>query len=544
MIILGGFPSGIVFGPHGITPNQIATGGNADSPLLNDVDPGDETTEILWRIEAPYLQVGTTLTSDAGSYRLLGAPDGTHTQPYRLYSLPVTGSPTVTNATIVTVVGSAVVAPTINVQPQAVTATEGQPATFMVATLGTAPITYQWRRNGADILGATAASYTLGAVALVDSGGVFSVVATNSGGSVTSSGAVLTVQAQAFAPTITLQPVPQSALDGAPATFTVVATGTAPIAYQWRRNGVSIGGANAASYQLTAALVDNGAVFSVLVSNAHGSMLSASVALSVTANASRPTITVQPLNAVVDDGSSATFSVVATGATPITYQWARNGLPVAGATSASLTVAGVDLQDNRATFQVTATNAFGSTVSRRAELLVPVISVADARSAARIDDDRFDNQIPRWIDAAARMAEQFCNRYFTPRAPIFERTTWPAVGETFPLREVRECAVSYWNGAAWVALPAEEVLVFSDGSRTGIAPVSSTWPALGEIAAGPRVRLSFAAGPTSSASLPVEVQHFVLAHVSLFADENRAAAPQATQNFPWLYAGLEPLKVY
>ena len=60
MIILGGLPAGITFGPHGITPAQIAVGGPASSPLLNDVDPGDDATELLWRLEPTYLTAGVT----------------------------------------------------------------------------------------------------------------------------------------------------------------------------------------------------------------------------------------------------------------------------------------------------------------------------------------------------------------------------------------------------------------------------------------------------------------------------------------------------
>ena len=67
-------------------------------------------------------------------------------------------------------------------------------------------------------------------------------------------------------PAITQQPASLTVAAGQPATFTVAASGTSPLSYQWRRNGVAIAGANATSYQVASvANVDDGAVFSVVV---------------------------------------------------------------------------------------------------------------------------------------------------------------------------------------------------------------------------------------------------------------------------------------
>jgi hypothetical protein len=87
----------------------------------------------------------------------------------------------------------AATAPTISTQPAAASVTVGQAPTFTVAASGTAPFTYQWRRNGVDIAGATNASYTAPAVAMGDNGASYTAVVTNSAGSVTSAAAVLTV---------------------------------------------------------------------------------------------------------------------------------------------------------------------------------------------------------------------------------------------------------------------------------------------------------------------------------------------------------------
>src|SRR5437879_13897649 len=94
----------------------------------------------------------------------------------------------------VDVASSAVaVAPTITTQPGNQTVTAGQTATFTVVATGTAPLSYQWRKSGVNIAGATGASYTTPATTTSDSGATFSVVVSNTAGTVTSAAAVLTV---------------------------------------------------------------------------------------------------------------------------------------------------------------------------------------------------------------------------------------------------------------------------------------------------------------------------------------------------------------
>jgi phage tail tape-measure protein len=85
------------------------------------------------------------------------------------------------------------VAASIAVQPYGVTVPAGQTATFSVTGAGSPPLTFQWQRNGVNINGATAATYTTPAIAAVDSGAVFTVQVNNSLGTVTSNAAVLTV---------------------------------------------------------------------------------------------------------------------------------------------------------------------------------------------------------------------------------------------------------------------------------------------------------------------------------------------------------------
>src|SRR5882762_1689838 len=85
--------------------------------------------------------------------------------------------------------GGGPVAPYINTQPANQTVNVGQAARFTVVAAGTPPLTYQWQENGADITGATSASYTTPATAAGDSGEMFRVVVSNSAGKVTSNSA-------------------------------------------------------------------------------------------------------------------------------------------------------------------------------------------------------------------------------------------------------------------------------------------------------------------------------------------------------------------
>src|SRR5882762_10210106 len=84
-------------------------------------------------------------------------------------------------------------APSLTTQPASQTVTAGQTATFSVAATGTAPLSYQWQKNGAAIIGATSSTYTTPATTTSDNGAQFTVVVSNSAGSVTSNAASLTV---------------------------------------------------------------------------------------------------------------------------------------------------------------------------------------------------------------------------------------------------------------------------------------------------------------------------------------------------------------
>ncbi len=269
------------------------------------------------------------------------------------------------------------VPPSITTQPSSVTITAGQTATFSVTATGTAPLTYQWKKNGTSISGATSASYTTPAETTADNGAQFTVVVSNSVGNVTSNAATLTVNPAPVAPSITTQPSNVTITSGQTATFSVTATGTAPLSYQWSQNGTAISGATSSSYTTPAETTSaSGAQFTVVVSNSVGSVTSNAATLTVNPAPVAPSITTQPSSVTITAGQTATFSVTATGTAPLTYQWQKNGAAISGATAASYTTPAETTADNGAQFTVVVSNSVGNVTSNAATLTVNPAPVA------------------------------------------------------------------------------------------------------------------------------------------------------------------------
>ena len=266
--------------------------------------------------------------------------------------------------------GPTATAPTIATQPANLAISDGQAATFAVTASGSAPLSYQWQANGAPIAGATSESYVHTAAILAHDGTRYTVTVSNSAGSVNSNPATLTVNPIPAA--IAAAPQPVSVTVGQPALFSVTASGSAPLALQWTRDGADIAGATAASLTLAAVtLADGGARFAVRVSNAGGSVTSPEALLNVAPIA--PGIVTQPADLTVSVGQAALFSVTASGSDPLTYQWLRDGVPIPGATLASFTLSGAALTDSGAQFTVHVGNAAGTASSSAAVLTVAAI---------------------------------------------------------------------------------------------------------------------------------------------------------------------------
>jgi len=174
---------------------------------------------------------------------------------------------------------------------------------------------------------------------------------------------------QTTAPAISSQPSDATVVAGTAATFSVTAAGSAPIHYQWNRQGTPIEGATSAQYQTPlTALTDSGASFTVTVSNDAGQVISHSALLTVTASQSLH-IDLQPADQAVTTGSTATFTVKATAQGAISYQWLKNGTAISGATSARYTTP-VNASGAGASFSVSLTSGDETATSRAASLTI------------------------------------------------------------------------------------------------------------------------------------------------------------------------------
>ena len=177
------------------------------------------------------------------------------------------------------------VAPAIQTQPVGASVFVGSTVSLSVSATGQPAPTYQWRKNGVDLAGATATTLTLPNVQVGDSGS-YVAVATNSAGTAQSNAASLTVSVPP--PTIVTQPSNRTTYAGEAVGLSVVASGAPAPGYQWYRNGVPVVDATGANLIISNPQIADAGSYSVVVANAYGSVTSANVTLTV--NPARPPI--------------------------------------------------------------------------------------------------------------------------------------------------------------------------------------------------------------------------------------------------------------
>ena len=176
--------------------------------------------------------------------------------------------------------------PTISVQPLSQIRNVGEAVALTVQASGSGVLFYSWQKNGVPVLNIDGVSGASGptlsfASIQTSQAGDYSVVVSNIVGSVVSVIAQLTINPPKVAPTIVGQPQPVTVQTGQMAVFTVVATGTEPLGYQWQRNGVNLPGANASTLTINKPQAGDAGDYGVLVSNTAGSVASAAARLTV-----------------------------------------------------------------------------------------------------------------------------------------------------------------------------------------------------------------------------------------------------------------------
>jgi len=213
---------------------------------------------------------------------------------------------------------SAVGLPSITSQPASLSVAVGASASFSVVASSTTTLSYQWRHAGTAISGATSATFTLDTVAATDAGD-YDVVVSNAQGSTTSAIAVLTVSSTDGKPVIITSPTSQSVAAGGTASFSVTATGSGTLSYQWRKDGSAISGATASSHTISAVNSDQAGSYDVVVSNTVGSATSAAATLSVTVASSTTSATLSANATTAAQAFLATLSTSQQASVQLSY---------------------------------------------------------------------------------------------------------------------------------------------------------------------------------------------------------------------------------
>jgi hypothetical protein len=267
---------------------------------------------------------------------------------------------TLLNATsnpAVLTVNPAPVAPSISAQPQPQTVTAGQSATFSVTATGTQPLSYHWYK-GVTPVGENSPSFSIVSVQASDAGTYSVTVSNGTSPDAVSNGVLLTVNPAPIAPSISAQPQSQTIVAGLSATFSVTASGTAPLTYQWTKDGAPVSGATSSSYSISDVQAANVGTYQVIVTSA--ALLSdTSNGAILTVTPAAPSITTQPLSQTVSTGQNVTFSVVAIGTEPFTYTWFKDGTEIPSATLSSYSIAGAQTTD-MGTYTVTVSNGIST----------------------------------------------------------------------------------------------------------------------------------------------------------------------------------------
>lgn len=282
-------------------------------------------------------------------------------------------------------------APTITSEPANQSAGIGGSAAFSVTATGVpAPTSYQWKlsTDGGStfnsITGATSTSYTVSSVTGAENGNEYECVVSNGiSPDATSSAATLTVN---YAPSISTDPLSQTADAGTSVTFTAAATGNPTPNYQWQvsTNGGSsfsnISGATTDSYTINPVTsVQNGYQYRCVASN--GVSPNATTTAATLTVDYAPVITTNPISQTKVVGTSATFTVVANANPSPGYQWevSTDGGStfnnISGATGSSYTVSSLTLTESGYKYECVVTNTLSSTTSNAATLTVTLAPV-------------------------------------------------------------------------------------------------------------------------------------------------------------------------
>jgi hypothetical protein len=310
------------------------------SNVTMSVSAGGASPSYQWFYNGAPMNVGQNPTAQTANLQLTNVTPGM-AGSYRCF---VTG-PCSPNGVFSNIATLTVNTPVMQLQPQSQTGCVGTPVTFNVQVLGSG-LAYQWRKNSVAIAGATDASYTIASPVVADAG-TYSVVASNTCGTVTSANAVLTMTVPAA---FTSQPSSQSICRGSNLTLSVGINSDATTpTYQWRLNGSNLPLSAYPSANTPVLTINNiqatesgSYTCSVVTPCQPLGTVSAAAVVTVNPNTS---ISQQPSGTTVCEGNPVTF-VVGAGGVSLSYQWLKDGSPIAGATNSIYIITNTVGSDN------------------------------------------------------------------------------------------------------------------------------------------------------------------------------------------------------
>lgn len=342
-------PPAITNQPQG---QSIAAGHTASFTVAAS---GSTPLNYQWTFE------GLPIYSGTNSSLFIPNPQSTNEGYYRVIVFNAAGSITSSPALLRVLPAG----PTILGGPNSLTMSAGSNAAFTVTASGSSPMGFQWFHDGSPVPTATNSQFVIANVQATNAGN-YQVVVSNLLGTATSTNAYLNVLAAK--PVFTLQPyVPNLLPLGTNYTLQVLAVGTAPISYQWQRYGTNVPDATQSSLTLSNVNSANSGSYRVVATNYVGG--TTSQIASVFSIGTIPTLTQQPASKEVLQGSTVTFNSLATGSTPLSYQWYFNGTNLPGATNRQLILVSVSPAAVGGYF-VRVTNLYGTAISTTAQLTV------------------------------------------------------------------------------------------------------------------------------------------------------------------------------
>lgn len=176
------------------------------------------------------------------------------------------------------------------------------------------------------------------------------------------------------------------------------------------------------------------------------------------------------------------------------------------------------------------------------------VTVDEAKVSARLDGAHWDAIVTDAIKSAREVCEHETGRRLMSQAWRYELEDWPTTDSLLPELAPTAVAVSYWDGAQWQTLSTASYVWQPTGiarSYIALAPaIGATWPTLGDVALGPRVRIDVTVGAATPAAVPGVAKTFIKALVALLAADPSLTATEALAANVYLRHILDPIRLY